>query len=332
MKLYKYLVAACVWCLLLVNAHAVASVEDTIYIKTLKRKHSVQFNTWLTDVDLLVLPRKQEKDLAIKLQPNVKGQAGLALGFKYFTVAMGFQIPGTQSDEVRRGKTDYYDFSFGYFKRKFGGEIYYRYFKGMMRGKNDFTEDFIRPDIYLSTGGLNFFYASNHKKFSMRSAISQQEIQIKSAGSFVLLVNTQFRNLLADSSIIPTLLDKEQYFGQLQGLKEMRFLTASIRPGYAYNFVGKDGKWFASPAVFAGAGSGWYTSQSNVGYKVGLPIDVTFHAKAYAGYNHPKWFLSVFYTYDGNVNVFKNSLVNMNTYCFGLNVGYRLTNLGVKWL
>jgi hypothetical protein len=332
MTFSKYAAVIGIWLLCSVKVYATVTADDTTYIKTLERKYSVQFNTWLTDIDLLVLPRKQERDLAIRLQPNVKGQAGLAVGFKYFTLAFGVQVPGTESDERKRGKTNYYDFSFGYFKRKFGGEIYYRYFKGMLRERNDFTEDFIRPDIYLSTGGLNFFYASNHKKFSMRSAISQQEIQVKSAGSFVLLFNSQFRNLLADSSIIPTLIDRDVYFGELQGLSEMRFITASIRPGYAYNFVAKDGRWFISPAAFAGVGSGWYTSQSRVGYKTGLPLDVTFHAKAFAGYNHTKWFLSVFYTYDGNLNVFKNSLVNMNTHCVGLNVGYRLHHVGVKWL
>jgi hypothetical protein len=305
---------------------------DTTYIKTFKRKYNVQFNTWLTDIDVLVNPIGKEKDFRIKLQPNVKGQAGFAFGFKHFTLALGFQLPGTESDEKRFGKSQYYDFSFGYFQRKFGGEIYYRYFQGMLRRRNDFANETMRPDVYLSNGGFNLFYAANHKKFSMRSAFAQQEQQIKSAGSFLLLSNFQFRNLLADSSIIVPIIDNEPNFSDLAGIKQMRFITFSLRPGYGHNFLSKTGRWFFSPSAFFGLGTGWYTSQSNIGFKTGLPLDMAFHAKIFAGYNHPKWYISAFYAHDSNINIFKSSFVNHDTRSVGLNIGYRINSIGTKWL
>jgi len=305
---------------------------DTTYIKTFNRKYNLQFNTWLTDIDLLVNPIGKEKDFRIKLQPNVKGQAGFAFGFKYFTLALGFQLPGTESDERRFGKSQYYDLSLGYYQRKFGGEIYYRYFQGMQRRRNDFAAETIRPDIYLSNGGFNFFYAANHKKFSMRSAFSQLEQQVKSAGSFLLLSNFQFRNLLADSSIIAHSIDNEATFSDLAGLKQMRFITFSLRPGYGYNFLSKTSRWFFSPSIFLGLGTGWYTSLSNIGFKTGLPIDMALHAKIFAGYNHPKWYLSAFYSHDSNINIFKSSLINYDTRSIGLNIGYRINSIGTKWL
>jgi hypothetical protein len=311
---------------------AFADGGDTTYIKTFKRKYNVQFNSWLTDIDVLVNPIGKDKDFGIKLQPNVKGQAGFAFGFKHFTVALGFQLPGTESDVDKRGKSQYYDFSFGYFQRKFGGEIYYRYFQGMQRGRNDFALATIRPDIYVSNGGFNFFYAANHKKFSMRSAFSQQEQQIKSAGSFLLLTNFQFRNLLADSSIIAPIIDNEPTFSDLAGLKQMRFITFSLRPGYGYNFLSKNGRWFFSPSIFLGLGSGWYTSQSNIGFKTGLPIDAALHAKIFVGYNHPEWYISAFYAHDSNLNIFKSSFVNLDTRSVGINLGYRINSIGTKWL
>jgi hypothetical protein len=318
------------WCL--AATHAYAGSQDTTYIVKFKRNHNIQFNSWLTDIDLLVLPRKQERDLSVQLKPNVKGQAGIAVGFKYITLAFGVQIPGTESNEKQNGKTKYYDFSFGYFKRKFGGEIYYRNFKGMLREGNDVAGPMIRPDIYLATGGVNIFYAANHTRFSMRSAFSQQELQKKSAGSFVLLGNVQFRYLLADSSIITPNIDQANTFYEINGLSEMRFITVNMRPGYAHNFVSKGGRWFISPAVFTGIGTGWYNTQSNAGYNAGVPLDWTFHAKTFAGINSPLWFCTLYYAYDGSLNVFKNSVINLNTHSFGVNVGYRLNNFGVKWL
>ncbi len=308
--------------------------RDTAYIKGFDRLYNVQMYSYLTDISLLVNPFGKTKDYGISLQPNVKGQVGLALGFQNFTVAFSVQIPGTENNEIRYGKSKYYDFSFGYYQRKFGGEIYYRNFQGMLRKANDFSAETIRPDIYVNNGGLNVFYAANHEKFSMRSAFSQQEQQIKSAGSFVLLSNIQFRSLIADRSIIPSSIDKDSIFSDLRGLKDMRFYTISFRPGYAYNFVTRGGKWFFTPSAFVGMGTGWYTSKSAVGYKSGLPVELTFHSKVFAGFNHDKWFLSIFYAYDGNIDFFKNSYVNLNTHTVGLNLAYRLKSIGIKskWL
>lgn len=316
------------WC---ANAQ---SDEDTTRIMRFKRLHTIQLSTWVTDVDLVVNPRKTERDYTIRLQPNIKGQAGIGLGFKKFAIALGFQVAGTQGDESVYGSTRYYDFSFGYFQRKFGGEVYYRYFQGMYSNPNDFASQSIRPDIYLSNGGVNFFYAQNHKRFSMRSAISQQERQLYPAGSFILLCNVQFRTLRADSSIIPAIIDNAETFPALSGLQQMRFITFNLKPGYAHNFVGPKGHWFFCPSFYAGLGTGWYTTQSNRGYRSGIPLDLSFHSKVTGGYNHDRWYLGIFYYYDGSVNAFKSSYINLNTHSVGINLGYRLSNMGIKlkWL
>ncbi|MCC7533428.1 MAG: DUF4421 family protein [Bacteroidia bacterium] len=332
MNIVKRIIFFGCWLLCAKISFALTKTDDTTFVQKIDKDYSLQLYSWSTNVDLLVLPDKTEKDFGVRLQPNEKTQAGLAVGFKYFTLAFGVQIPGTEKNEIDYGKTKFYDFSFGYFKRKFGGEIYYRYFQGMYSEQNDFSTGHIRQDMFLSNGGLNFYYAQNHKKYSMRAAISQQELQRKSAGSFVLLANVQFRNFLADSSIIAPIIDKEENYGELQGLKEISFITASLRPGYAHNFVLDNGRWFITPAAFMGIGSGWYTSLAKNGYKQGIPIDLTFHAKTFAGYNHSNWFLSVFYTYDGTVDTFKKSSMVLNTHTIGVNLGYRLQSIGIKWL
>jgi hypothetical protein len=308
------------------------SDDDTTRIIRFKRLHTVQFNTWVTDVDLMVNPLYKEKNYRLNFQPNTGAQAGVSLGLKKFTVALGFQIKGTESQTDVFGKTKYYDFTFGYFQRKFGGEVYYRSFQGMYSLPNDYEDIKIRPDVYIANGGLNFFYAKNHRNFSMRSVISQQEQQLQAAGSFILLTNVQFRTLHADSSIIPSGIDRSNIFYNLSGLKQMQFITLNIKPGYAHNFLIPKKYWFFSPSIYAGLGSGWYTSESYEGYKSGMPLDISLHSKTILGYNHPKWFVSAFYVYDGSINIFKNSFMIFNTSSFGLNVGYRLTGIGIKWL
>lgn len=324
-----------IWYLLCFAAMGVCAQggKDSTYIGQFKRINNIQFNTWVTNVSMNVNPRIQGKNLEVKLEPNIKGQAGVSFGLKKITVFMGFQIPGTQASESKYGKTSYYDFSFGYFKNQFGGEIYFRYFDGMFRLKNDTVTLTIRPDVFVSNAGLNFFYTFDHAHFSLRSALAQQELQKQSAGSFVIMANVQQRFLRADSSVIPKPVDNNINFQGLNGLKQMQFITLNVRPGYAHNFVWKGGRWFFSPSVYLGLGTGWYSTQTARGYSEGQTLDMDLHSKIFAGYNHPLWFCSAYFVYDGSMNVFNNNLVSLNTRSFGINLGFRLNSyFRIKWL
>lgn len=305
---------------------------DTVYIEQFDKQNNLQLNTWLTDVDFTVNPQLENKDFAVKLSPNVRSQIGMSFGLKKVTLFLGVQIPGSESNTHIYGKTQYIDFSFGYFKNKWGGEIYYRNFNGLYRSANDATPRTIRPDARLTHYGLSLFYSFN-KKFSYRSAIAQQERQRISSGSFVLLGNVNYRSMVADSSVIPQSIDTENNFGQLNGLTDLRFTTFNIRPGYGHNFVFKKGLFFVSPSAFIGAGVGSFEYRGNKGVQQGLIVDFDVHSKLSIGFNHTLWFGNIFMMTDHSLNVFDSNLVSLQTVSFGINIGYRLRSFfGVKWL
>jgi hypothetical protein len=306
---------------------------DSNYIKQFKRQNNIQVNTWFTRVDFTINPRIENKNYKLTLTPNVRGQAGLSFGLKKITLFAGFQIPGTEANINTFGKTSYADFSFGYFKGRYGAEIYYRNYDGLYTNAIDSLPRTIRPDARLTNFGVSFYLTFN-RKFSYRSAIAQQELQTKSSGTFVIMANANYRALSADSSIIPKAVDTQAHFKELQGLLDMRFYAINIRPGYAHNFVAKQGLWFFSPSAFAGIGIGNYEFRGSSGIKRSNSIDFSVQGKLSAGYNSKLVFWNIYMVYDQGANFFAStSLVSLQTASIGFNIGYRLNSyFRVKWL
>ncbi len=307
--------------------------KDTTYIAQFAKQRNLQLNTWLTDVSFKINPRLNEKDFSVSYIPNVKSQMGMSFGLKSITLFLGFQIPGTESSIKDFGKTDFIDFSFGYFKNHWGGEIFFRRFNGHYIEANDTVSRTIREDAQLLNYGLNVYYVFNKKRFSYRSAIAQQELQKKSSGSVILLMNVQHRGSNADSSLIPRSIDNETNFGGLSGTSLIKFNTINLRPGYAYNFVWENGLYFISPSVFAGMGLGSYEYNGTKGLKTGITTDLDIHAKLSAGFNHNQWFGNIYFTYEQNANNFNNNRVSLQVRSIGVNIGYRINSFfGIKWL
>lgn len=306
---------------------------DSNYVTQFKRQNNIQLNTWFTNVDYTIQPPDRNPDHRIRLAPNVRGQAGVSFGLKKITLFAGFQIPGTESDPNRFGKTKYTDFSFAYYKDRYGAEIYFRNYNGLHSSLSDSLSNAIREDVQLTNFGISF-YLTFSSKFSYRSAIAQQEQQTKSSGTFALMANANYRGMSADTGIIPKNIDNAQNYGALQGLLDLRCYVVNLRPGYAHNFVAKKGLWFFSPSAFAGIGVGNYEFRGLRGIQRGTTVDFDLHGKLSAGYNHRKVFWNVYMMYDQSYNIFsQNSLITLRTVSLGVNIGYRLNSyFGIKWL
>lgn len=337
-KIKKYgLAKPCFFLLVLWQFNVpVFAQKDTNYITQFERPYNIQTNTWLNDFGFFINPpRFSFSKEVLKITPNISLQTGLSLGLKYFAVAFGIQIPNTNSNEGKFGRTNYYDFSFSYYQMWGGGEIYSRSFEGAYRTRGNDTNISIRPDAKIEDHGINFFYNFNFKKFSYRSALSMAEFQKKSSGSFLIMCNTGFKSIKADSSLIPNNIDSIKNYGELTGMNFLRLWRLNFRPGYAYNFCLKGGKWFISPSAFLGLGIATYKINNKQSFQTGNTLEFNSHAKLSIGKNGDKYFWNVFITYDGSLNAFDYpNFVAFQSTSIGFNVGYRFYKLipKIKWL
>ena len=177
----------------------------------------------------------------IQYEPNEAPSIGLKLQHKWLGVCFTYGPKVIQNKE--KGTSEYFNLVLNSYGKKIGFDIYYVGNKGYFVGNKKVMEDLnlksqylLRPDLQTKGIGFNTYYIFNHKRFSYRSSFVQNEIQKRSAGSFLLTFSGSYYKINADSSVVPT-----GYQGQIEYISQLRsgsFITAGILPGYALTLVG----------------------------------------------------------------------------------------------
>lgn len=101
-----------------------------------------------------------------------------------------------------------------------------------------------REDLKVKSLGANIRYNFNSNKYSQKAAFSQTEQQLKSTGSLCLGIRWNLLDIKADSSIIPSQINKP--FVDFSAQK-IRIYDQGFGIGYSYSFVKKN--WFINFSV-----------------------------------------------------------------------------------
>lgn len=178
----------------------------------------------------------------LTFEPNESANIGIRVMHKWLGLAFSYGPKNLQAD--KKGSTDYINFQLNSYGKKFGFDIYYTDYSGYyLENYRKFPKlDSIfgdvfpqRPDISTLSLGGNFHYIFNNNKFSYRSSFIQNEIQKKSAGSFLLTGSFSYFNIRGDSTIIHPAI--RQYYESRSQFKDGDFYSISVLPGYAHTLV-----------------------------------------------------------------------------------------------
>jgi len=173
------------------------------------------------------------------LYPNTA--TNLRLNVNYRFISFGFEftpdfIPGN-GDENLKGNTKSFELRSAFIFKHWFTDLSYSKVKGYyLKNSDDFTT-LLEGDSYIQFPDLNYYgfaistgYSSN-SKFSFRSLTSQTERQLRSAGSFIPVVNLRYYIIDDKSSGIST--------------QKTNNFESSIGPGYIYTFVNKEKFYFS---------------------------------------------------------------------------------------
>jgi len=106
-----------------------------------------------------------------------------------------------------------------------------------------------REDIRTITFGLQYLYALNYDNFSLKAPFVYNEVQRRSAGSFIGGAGFSLYSMDADSSVIPET-QSDQFSSDL-ALKDLNVISVSASFGYMYSFVYKE-KFFLTLGLIPG--------------------------------------------------------------------------------
>jgi hypothetical protein len=181
------------------------------------------------------------------IYPNTA--ANLRLNGNYKFLSVGFEwspdvLPGN-GDNESKGNTSSFELKTDFIFKHWFTHISYSKVRGYyLRNSSDFNEvsdlaTYITfPDLNYRGYRLSIGYSTN-SRFSFRSLTTQTERQLKSAGSFIPVVDVRY--YIIDDRSNGTSTQKSNNF------------ESTIGPGYAYTFVAKE-KFYASLGLITAIG------------------------------------------------------------------------------
>lgn len=303
--------------------------QDTNYIRSPVYKDYIRISTGVITQHIDLLSTTHGHDVASSvLVPNVNDNLRVALNWRFLSLSYTSHIPNLYFKPEIFGKTKYNDLGLNFYSGVVGCEMFYRSYEGLFSPNDKYTSAIIRPDVSFLQTGISFLYFGNNQKFSYRSAFCQNRYQIKSAGGFLLMSELSYKKIKGDSSFIQPRIDNTYYYADYRGLNGVGFVILELRPGYAYNFVFKGGKWYICPLLALGGGVSIYniTTDYRSKYIAGLHSEATFRLSG--GYDRGKrFFANLAYNSDVNTNFLSRTVIlNHTTFNILFTLGLRFGN------
>ena len=318
--------------LVCISQLAFAQSEDslrTTYIKSYPDK----FFLWpVLKQRALSFDLQQTKQFGntIKFKPN--NSYGFGLGMYLFDIGLElvFAVPIDEQKTSAYGKTKAQDIQLNILSRRWGGDIYYQKYEGFYLSNPDsaippsgvYPQ---RPDVKTENFGISGVYVFNHKKFSLRSAYTYADRQLKSSGSPLLSGTFNSFRMSADSSVL-----NKHYttrIGLTNSFDALYYQTISIAPGYAYNFIFRN--FFLSGSLAIGPAVHWVGYEDTSGVKYSTTAVNTFiDARLAMGYSTDRFFAGVTFTSQTRNVQFENIQFGSSTSTTRILFGWRFREVG----
>lgn len=217
---------------------------DTTFIRSFY--NDLVLRVYLADKGNNFVLNDRSNDLNIRFRPNDYYKIGFGVNHKWFGLKIGFELPFSNGDEAKFGKSSSFGLQSYVVARRFMLDVVAMKTEGYylrLRGKN--AGDFVLADheVYdvqsnLSSlhFGVNLIYVLNYKRFSYKAAFNQTDMQIRSAGSVIFGGGFSSFEIDGSEHLVPDEIS-ESYFKPWAGLSGIHSYSAYGSFGYAYSWV-----------------------------------------------------------------------------------------------
>ena len=302
----------------------IAQNDSASLITVFQKKNYVQPYFGSFERSIKFISKENDRDINnLYFSPNAAPFAGISLNYKKLNIYLETAIPNThivdrENTEVRGSAV-----FINHFKQNWGVTFFASWNKGLLMYVPGDPMYQSRNDLKVLTTGAHIYSIFNGKGFSYSSANSAASLQTKSKGSFIIMTTPLFRKISSKESIIPESLQPLHLTGENSPSKQIQFLSLQCRPGYIYNFIFNGGKYFFSPAFYAGAGPDYHSFKTDNVQHSGFNLTVGYRIKIVTGINTSDFYLTFEYLQDSNRTFLYKSLIS-NTYSeISCNMGFR---------
>lgn len=251
---------------------------------------------------------------------------GIGFAYKWLAVDLSFRMPWAQQNSTK-GETKNSSLGIGINGGKFWTRVFFENNQGYyLENVLDWNESYLdsngyypyRGDIRTSLIYASVNYGFNHKKYSNVAGITQQERQLKGAGSFTAGLIYARTATDADYSLVPseyreyfndTIAKAKHYSAELIGLNlgYLRNVPLSRNKKVLLNFVFIPG--MSLQKIKLGLEDGEFLESDNV---LGIHYEIRFSL----GYNGNKWYYGLLVRSHGFANQYVTSSSSSQSYTY----------------
>ena len=301
---------------------------DTSYIKNNKRKLTITIPVAKKFYGFNI--KDLDKKTTLKFSPNNYYHVGF--NFSNIILTFGFS-PGIKfGAKPNKGTTISKDFQLTIIGSKVITDLNYQSYKGFYvynthefkLTRDDADTIVVRPDINVTSFGVNTMYVFNNKKYSLRGAFSFTDVQRKSAGSFMAGVYHSHVVFSANDSTFIRYPFINNFSPLLSEINQISQITAGVSGGYGYTFVYKKIIFSIALNVGIGGQKTYYRTMEGSDESLKLNLTSSLNAKNAIRYDNLRFFIGVLTSYDNNF-AFNSKVFNNEKYIARVVgfVGYR---------
>jgi hypothetical protein len=276
---------------------------DAGYVRTFPR--TVTVRTFLGEKISTFTLIDKATNRRLAYHPNNVLALGIGATIRGLGLNVSVGLPFHDQKEDVYGVTRHIDLQVHRYSRKLMIDAYYQNYKGFhLSSKDDVTmipgpEEYpYFPNIRALTIGASGLYVFNGERYSLRTVSTQQEWQMRSAGS-PLLGASIFTHLFSnDKDLLPQYYKYPDFLGGHEP-RDIHYYGLNINAGYGYTWVLDNAShYFLAGAIDGGAGPGYSSAEEENGTRLNhMTVSFTANVRLGAGYNSEKWFAGIYGIY-----------------------------------
>jgi hypothetical protein len=283
--------------------------QDTTYITNYNNNFTLKF-IGINKINYFkVLDRNINSSL--RYRPDRRLNLGAGISYKWFAVDLAFNVGIDENSDFQN--SNLFDFQGSIFNDRQYISVSYQYYFGYQINNYtgiapvDYPETNLRGDIRTVSLGLSYTFAFNYDKFSLKASFIQNEIQRKSAGSFLIGAAFNMFNVVADSSIVP--IEVQNNFNQNLFLRDLNSTSLAVNFGYMYTFVWKE-HFYITASLIPGIGLNMGDYQNDTRQPYHTHAFLAFGTMNTIGYNSRKLFGGIMFVSDAyNTRIEKEQII-----------------------
>ncbi|MDX1629405.1 MAG: DUF4421 family protein [Fulvivirga sp.] len=260
---------------------------------------------------------RDEKGNSVRYIPSDRTAVGLGFAYKFLVVDIGIRLL------LARDFTSRFDLQGELALQKHLIDVFVQRYKGF-EASTEMTDSF-RDDIRSWVIGINYLYNFNSERLSIRSVLTGNRIQKKSAGSFVAGGFISVQDLKADTSVVAG----NNGFNEAAQINDSRLVMGGLQGGAAY-ILKMTSHWYLFGGIMPGIGIMEGNAEGQTSYDIKLKPFFKLNTRAAVGYMGRKVYGGLLYSADHFfLDIDNQNKMDYNIGKIKLVFGYKF-NSGIK--